>query len=428
MPTDNPKSAIQIPKLLYLVVTKSSMMKRLLPLLLICTCITASAQFKADNVKYTTVFPEDLCNALRSNPNYVLLDVRSQAEYDDTMSASPSLNVGHLKNSMHIDIRQLPQRWKELTAYKDRPLFVYCSHSQRSRRASRLLADSGFTKIYNINGGLTNFYDQGIQSNPCAGYEIVSAFPYTIVSPRQLATEKKSYYIIDLRNDSLFNGLSLNEGPKSQGRFEDAVSYPFAKFSSASAFTFPSKPILLVDESGNESPQAAAILLQKGFKNVNVLFDGMQGWSDYYVNAAVKPSIKWKNYLDVGLISGDAFHQMVTSKKEFAVIDVRSKDEFSNKSKNYWQNIGNVQNAVNIPLADMPTSTTLPASKDRPVIVYGFNGDEDVFKAAYWLKAHGYTNVHILEGGIWNLRWTSHNIKGKQYLSGLVVNVPPENE
>src|SRR6478752_5599388 len=122
---------------------------------------TAHAQFKADNIKYTT----------------------------------------------HIDIRELPKRWRELLAYKDKPLFIYCSHSQRSRRASRLLADSGFTKLYNINGGLTDFYNQGIESNPCQGLEIVTAVPYKILSSKEFnasARQGKSYHIVDLRSDSIF--------------------------------------------------------------------------------------------------------------------------------------------------------------------------------------------------------------------------------
>ena len=88
--------------------------------------VTTNAQFKADNVKYTTVFPEELCKTLVANQGYTLLDVRSQGEYDDT-STSSGLNIGHIKNSVHIDIRELPKRWQELSAYKDKPLFIYCS-------------------------------------------------------------------------------------------------------------------------------------------------------------------------------------------------------------------------------------------------------------------------------------------------------------
>ena len=404
-------------------------MRKIIFIVLLLNTAIADAQFKADNVKYTTVFPEDLCKILMANPGYVLLDVRSQGEVDDT-SSSAGLNIGHIKNAMHIDIRQLPQRWKELSEYKDKPLFIYCSHSQRSRRASRLLADSGFTKVYNINGGLTNFYEQAIPSNPCAGYEIVTTVPYKIASPKQLVENTKKgmpYYIIDLRKDSVFRGIST-EKTKTEGRFADAMNIPFVKLAGSSSFDFPGKPILLIDEYGDESPKAAKLLMEKGYKDVSILFDGMDGWVDYTTNTTEKPVVKWIRDMDYNLLSAENFNKMARDKKEFVLIDVRSKEEFSNTSKNYWQNIGQVKGAVNIPFGEMSSGSSLPASKDIPVIVYGFNAQDDIFAAAKWLKDHGYKNVSILQGGIWNLRWTSHNIKGKQYLNDLVVNVPPENQ
>src|SRR3954462_12559086 len=137
--------------------------------LLFCSALV-QAQFKNDNVKYSTVYPQDLCKTLESNPGYTILDVRSQGEFDDTLSGAPGLNIGHIKDALHISIQELPMRWKELLPYKDKPLFISCSHSQRSRRASRMLADSGFTKLYNVDGGLTNFYVQGIANSQCGGY------------------------------------------------------------------------------------------------------------------------------------------------------------------------------------------------------------------------------------------------------------------
>jgi rhodanese-related sulfurtransferase len=396
---------------------------------LLLAAVTTNAQFKADNVKYSTVFPEELCKTLMANQGYTLLDVRSQGEYDDT-STSGGLNIGRVKNSLHIDIRELPKRWKELLAYKDKPLFIYCSHSQRSRRASRLLADSGFTKLYNVNGGLTDFYNQGIESNACTGLEIVTSVPYKILSSREFnenVKQGKSYYIIDLRSDSIFRGIST-EKTKAEGRFNDAVNMPFEKLKANPSFTIPARPILLVDEYGDESPEAAKLLFEKGYKDVSILFDGMDGWVDHVTNTTEKPSVKWTRNINYTLLPADEFNKIVASKKEFTLIDVRTKDEFNNASKNYWQNIGQIKGAINIPFTDLKASNSLPSSKDPAVIIYGFNAQPDIFEAAKWLKDQGYKDVSILQGGIWSLRWTSHNIKGKADLNNLVVNVPPENE
>jgi len=404
-------------------------MFRIISGVLLLIAATASAQFKADNVKYKTVFPEELCKTLMANQDYTLLDVRSQGEYDDTSTAG-GLNIGHVKNSLHIDIRELPKRWKELLAYKDKPLFIYCSHSQRSRRASRLLADSGFTKLYNVNGGLTDFYNQGIESNPCQGLEIVTTVPYKILSSKELnanVKQGKSYYIIDLRSDSIFRGTST-EKTKAEGHFTDAVNVPFDQLKTGSPINIPSRPILLVDEYGDESPEAARLLIEKGFKDVSILFDGMDGWVDHTTNTTEKPAVKWTRNISYTLLAADDFNKMVAGKKELTLLDIRTKDEFNNASKNYWQNIGQIRGAMNIPFAELKTSSSLPQSKDAPIVVYGFNAQPEIFEAAKWLKDQGYKNVSILQGGIWSLRWTSHNIKGKADLNNLVTNVPPENE
>ena len=391
--------------------------------------VTANAQFKADNVKYATVFPQELCKALMASQGYTLLDVRSQGEYDDT-STSGGLNIGRIKNSVHIDIRELPKRWKELLPYKDKPLFIYCSHSQRSRRASRLLADSGFTKLYNINGGLTDFYNQGIESNPCQGFEIVTSVPYKILASKELNAnikQGKSFYIIDLRSDSIFKGIST-EKTKAEGHFNDAVNIPFEKLRTTSAITIPAKSILLVDEYGDESPEAAKLLVERGYRDVSILFDGMDGWADYTTNTTDKPAVKWTRNISYTLLPAEEFKSMTAEKKEFTLVDVRTNNEFNNASKNYWQNIGQIRGAINIPYSELKTSTSLPQSKDAPIVLYGFNAQPEIFEAAKWIKDQGYKNVSILQGGIWRLRWSSHNIKGKADLNNLVVNVPPENE
>lgn len=396
-------------------------------LLLICTSMV-QAQFKSDNVKYTTVYPEDLCKTLQQNPGYTLLDVRSQGEFDDTLSSSPGLNIGHIKDALHISIQELPQRWKELLPYKDKPLFIYCSHSQRSRRASRMLADSGFTKLFNVDGGLTNFYMQGIAQNNCGNYRIVSNLGYKIISPGQLAEAKaKQYYILDVRTDSSFKGISRSAEANIFGRFNDAVHVPFEQLSSSLTSIPVDKPVLIVDEYGSESAKAAKLLTDKGYKDVSILINGMDEWLNYITETGSKPALKWTQDVHYKLLSADAFEKMVTTKKDFQLIDARSADEFKNASKNYWENIGNIQNAVNIPAGQLTTSSQLPAEKNKTIVLYGFNNQDAIYAAAEELFKQGYTNVSVLRGGIWNLRWSSHNIKGKESLSKLVVNVPEQS-
>jgi rhodanese-related sulfurtransferase len=77
---------------------------------------------------------------------------------------------------------------------------------------------------------------------------------------------------------------------------------------------------------------------------------------------------------------------------------VRTKDEFNNTSKNYWQNIGQIKGAINIPFTELKTNNSLPQSKETALIIYGFNAQPEIFEAAKWLKDQGYKNVSIFAG------------------------------
>src|SRR5215207_5084946 len=188
-------------------------MKRFLLPLAFLVFVGAHGQFAYDNVVFKTVFPKDLCKTLEKNPGYLLLDVRSPGEYSDT-SSSTGLNIGHLNGAVNIDIRQIGPRLGELASYKEKPVFVYCSHSQRSRRVSKMLADSGFTNISNINGGLTGIYLLDEQQRACLKSMISTGNTYTVLSPgdvcRKLSGQKTAVFLLDVRPDSAWNRTSSN--------------------------------------------------------------------------------------------------------------------------------------------------------------------------------------------------------------------------
>ena len=388
-----------------------------------------NAQYKYDNVKFKTVYPEDLCKTLQNSTDFIILDVRSKGEYNDTSSAL-NYNIGHLKNAINIDIGQLPNRLNELSVYKDKPVFVYCSHSQRSRRASKLLSDSGFAKVFNINGGLTNLHLLENSLPACSEFTMETNVPYTLVSPKQLSENirnQKQYFIVDVRRDSVFNGTTLLEREKTQGNFESAHSIPLDKLA-ASWSTIPKdKPVLIVDEYGNESPKAAKLLFEKGFKDVSVLFNGMEAWVQYQSDFPAQP-LKWKSQIKYQPITAEGFDKLMRSKKEVFVVDIRTKDEFGNLSKDTWRNIGNLKNALNIPFTDLRdqlSSLTIP--KTTPVVVYSFSGSNDIYEAARLFYDAGYKNVNVLLGGLFNLRWKAANLKGRSQLKEWAINIPEEN-
>jgi rhodanese-related sulfurtransferase len=88
-----------------------------------------------------------------SDEHPLILDVRTPGEY----------SRGHLQNAALIPVQELQGRLKELAAYKDREILIYCATGNRSTVASKILIDNGFKQITNMRHGI---YDWVKKNHP----------------------------------------------------------------------------------------------------------------------------------------------------------------------------------------------------------------------------------------------------------------------
>ena len=94
---------------------------------------------------YRQVSPTEAAALMESEANYIVLDVRTQAEYDQ----------GHIPGAICVpnetigagDIPQLPD--------KEQLILVYCRSGNRSKQAAQKLADSGYMNIVEFGGILS---------------------------------------------------------------------------------------------------------------------------------------------------------------------------------------------------------------------------------------------------------------------------------
>lgn len=110
---------------------------------------------KQSSIKFKRIDVNELCKRVADNPNVVLLDVRSPEEFNGTSTTVRTF--GHFKRAININVTELEKRMDELKAYKNAEVIVYCSHSHRSPFASYLLSTRGFTKVENMDGGVSTF-------------------------------------------------------------------------------------------------------------------------------------------------------------------------------------------------------------------------------------------------------------------------------
>lgn len=408
------------------------MKKKAIPtLLFFFACHFVQAQYKYDNTLFKTVYIEDLCRLLQQYPDRMILDVRSKGENADTSSSG--LNIGHLKDAVNIDVRELPLRWRELQAYKDKPLFVYCSHSQRSRRASKLLADSGFTQVININGGMTAFNQLKQSDVPCVKERYETNNRFSLVTPREIAAllnKQRHTFILDVRSDSAFKGISLNEMSNALGRLKGSVNIPLENLRASLASVPKNRPILVVDEFGSTATKAAALLGENGYTQLSVAFDGLDYWAEQGHAELPQKEQLWEHPDHYKLINSIEFDRLLTQYPHTPIVDVRTAEEFTNKvpQKDYWRNRGHIQGAVNIPLPELADkSGELDKYKQQPLIVYAFGNSPEAFTAARMLADKGFTKVQVLMGGLWDLRWRAANLKGQSGLMKWVIDVPADN-
>lgn len=79
----------------------------------------------------------------------VVLDVRSGKELAQT---------GLVKGSLHLPLPELRDRLQELRPYRDREVVVVCRAGLRAYVAARILAQSGFSRVHVLSGGILEWH------------------------------------------------------------------------------------------------------------------------------------------------------------------------------------------------------------------------------------------------------------------------------
>lgn len=80
-----------------------------------------------------------------------LIDVRTPKEYAE----------GYIKGALNIDFRNENFEELILKVDKTKPVAVYCAKGGRSGKCSEFMKNAGFTKIYDLDGGITEWKFKG---------------------------------------------------------------------------------------------------------------------------------------------------------------------------------------------------------------------------------------------------------------------------
>jgi len=85
------------------------------------------------------------------NKEVQLIDVRTPEEYEQ----------GAIKNAKLINFFGENFKSEVSKLNKKKPVYLYCKGGGRSKKASKVLADLGFTKVYDLKGGYMAWESNG---------------------------------------------------------------------------------------------------------------------------------------------------------------------------------------------------------------------------------------------------------------------------
>ena len=108
---------------------------------------------QADSGEVESISPKEAA-AMYTGQKAVIVDVREDSEW----------NEQHIPGAIHIPLGQLSERLSELKQYKDSPVITQCRSGGRSAQAFDVLKSAGFSKVYNMDGGIMAWDKAGLKT------------------------------------------------------------------------------------------------------------------------------------------------------------------------------------------------------------------------------------------------------------------------
>jgi len=126
-------------------------LRTLICILLSAVCLsscTAPSDVKSET--YTQISAQDAKEMMQQTPDAIILDVREQDEFDS----------GHIPGAVLLPVGTITESSAAaLIPAKDSIVLVYCRSGNRSKTASAVLVDLGYTQVYEFGGIIDWPYD-----------------------------------------------------------------------------------------------------------------------------------------------------------------------------------------------------------------------------------------------------------------------------
>lgn len=100
------------------------------------------SELRARIQDFAAISPNDAIRLM--NQGGVVVDVRDRAQFE----------AGHIGDARNVPQKELASSAEQLKKYREKPVIVCCDSGLQGGNAARELAKLGFSKVFNLRGGL----------------------------------------------------------------------------------------------------------------------------------------------------------------------------------------------------------------------------------------------------------------------------------
>ena len=126
--------------------------RKLMGLVLALLLVVAACSSSSDTATIDLVSPAEAAQVVEDDPaGLVVLDIRTPEEFNDVRLAG-AINVDYYDADFADQLDALD---------KNDPYVMYCRSGNRSSDAIKTMKELGFVEVYEIDGGIVNWYDSG---------------------------------------------------------------------------------------------------------------------------------------------------------------------------------------------------------------------------------------------------------------------------
>ncbi len=387
-------------------------------------CIASLLMFafaaQAQQMYNEITLPELMKKKKDGDKNMLIVDVRTKGEYLDSFTWGRSSNIGRIKDAISVtlqDLRQKPDSAiKLLDAYRDKDIYLICSHSYRSRSASRILLNNGFTHVNNVQGGMTEWYRRYDELSPYMNEFLEKGTIYQNMAPSQFLNALqtgKNPLIFGIQSNPRFWWDSAN--------IQFYHYYPMIRntmfFNYADSMKIwdevqkaKGRPIVFFNTVNNGAAEMADWLARKGIPNISYLVGGDNLFYEYVSNKQMpaKTDPLFKMQSAIHFITPVNYCAM-TGNKNVQLIDTRHDSLFNKINEGVKHDYKHLKNSINFfaGKGQEQFEKEFPDKKKEYVFI---SDDYDTLELADALTKKGY-KISWLTGGFDRWEWYMNNVE-----------------